>query len=187
MWVRKTVEATEWFLCTRPQSCKARTQCSVGLYHTLCVIRGHANGSTRVGKHQFHLPSVVFHSPWGACNRWQWSWSYRSCIFEFEWPQVHLWEGEEVLPQLRLSALMFFSPGMWCTLTGSCRWLVVSLKAFIRQEVGDAAWTPADSLWSYESWVVPAGVASALADIMGAELRQIIDFVKGRGRGDVMW
>ncbi len=27
----------------------------------------------------------------------------------------HLWEKEEVLPWLRLSASMFFSPGMWCT------------------------------------------------------------------------
>ena len=35
---------------------------------------------------------------------------------------------------------------------------------------------------SYESWVVPAGVPSALADI-GGELRQIIDSVKGRGGG----
>ena len=34
----------------------------------------------------------------------------------------------------------------------------------------------------YESWVVPAGVPSALADI-GGELRQIIDSVKGRGGG----
>ena len=32
----------------------------------------------------------------------------------------------------------------------------------------------------YESWVVPAGVPSALADI-GGELRQIIDCVKERG------
>ena len=38
---------------------------------------------------------------------------------------------------------------------------------------------------SYESWVVPAGVPSALADIGGGggELRQIIDSVKGRGGG----
>ena len=35
----------------------------------------------------------------------------------------------------------------------------------------------------YESWVVPAGVASALADILGAEFRPIIDFVKERGGG----
>ena len=33
----------------------------------------------------------------------------------------------------------------------------------------------------YESWVVPAGVPSALADILGAELGPIIDFVKERG------
>ena len=38
----------------------------------------------------------------------------------------------------------------------------------------------------YESWVVPAGVASALADIMGAEFRQIIDFVKERGGCNVI-
>ncbi len=28
---------------------------------------------------------------------------------------------------------------------------------------------------SYESWVVPAGVGSALADILRAQFRQIID------------
>ena len=33
----------------------------------------------------------------------------------------------------------------------------------------------------YESWVVPAGVPSALADILGAELGPIIDFVLERG------
>ena len=33
----------------------------------------------------------------------------------------------------------------------------------------------------YESWVVPAGAASALADILGAEFRPKIDFVKERG------
>ena len=36
---------------------------------------------------------------------------------------------------------------------------------------------------SYESWVVPAGVGSALADILGAEFSQIIDFVLERGGG----
>ena len=35
----------------------------------------------------------------------------------------------------------------------------------------------------YESWVVPAGVPSALADILGAELGPIIDFVKAKGGG----
>ena len=29
---------------------------------------------------------------------------------------LHLWEKAEVLPRLRSSASMFFSPGMWCTL-----------------------------------------------------------------------
>ena len=87
MWVCKAIEATEWFLCTRPRSCKASTQRSFGLYHALCVIKAHANGSTRRGKHRSHLPSVVFHSPWGACNWWLRSWSCRSCIFEFEWLQ----------------------------------------------------------------------------------------------------
>ena len=33
----------------------------------------------------------------------------------------------------------------------------------------------------YESWVVPAGVGSALADILGAEFGQIINFVLERG------
>ena len=35
----------------------------------------------------------------------------------------------------------------------------------------------------YESWVVPAGVPSALAEILGAELEPIIDFVLERGGG----
>ena len=35
----------------------------------------------------------------------------------------------------------------------------------------------------YKSWVVPAGVGSALADMLGAEFRQIIDFVLERGGG----
>ena len=30
---------------------------------------------------------------------------------------------------------------------------------------------------NYESWAVPAGVASALADILGAEFRHTIDFI----------
>ena len=34
---------------------------------------------------------------------------------------------------------------------------------------------------NYESWVVPAGVGSALADILEAEFRPIIDFVLERG------
>ena len=34
---------------------------------------------------------------------------------------------------------------------------------------------------NYESWVVPAGVPSALADILGAEFGPIIDFVLERG------
>ena len=33
----------------------------------------------------------------------------------------------------------------------------------------------------YENWVVPAGVGSALADILGAEFRQIIDIIIERG------
>ena len=37
----------------------------------------------------------------------------------------------------------------------------------------------------YESWVVPAGVGSALADILGAEFGQIIDFVLEKGGGVV--
>ena len=35
----------------------------------------------------------------------------------------------------------------------------------------------------YESWVVPAGVPSALADILGADRGPIIDFVIERGGG----
>ena len=33
----------------------------------------------------------------------------------------------------------------------------------------------------YESWVVPAGVPSALADVLGAELGPIIDLVTQEG------
>ena len=33
----------------------------------------------------------------------------------------------------------------------------------------------------YENWFVPAGVGSALADILGAEFRQIIDIIIERG------
>ena len=33
----------------------------------------------------------------------------------------------------------------------------------------------------YENWVVPAGVGPALADILGAERGEIIDFVLERG------
>ena len=38
----------------------------------------------------------------------------------------------------------------------------------------------------YESWVVPAGVGSALADILGAEFSQIIDFVFRKGGVNVI-
>ena len=34
---------------------------------------------------------------------------------------------------------------------------------------------------SHKSWVVPAGVFSALADILGAEVGQLIEFIIDRG------
>ncbi len=40
-------------------------------------------------------------------------------------------------------------------------------------------------LADHERWVVPAGVFSALADIVGAEVGQLIDWIIERG--GIMW